>query len=62
VKLTDAERLPCGCVIGHHGDAFVIQPCSPTCEYYRYFLAESARQAKPIRYVADVAEPTRRRR
>jgi hypothetical protein len=57
VKLTNAQRLPCGCVIGDGpGDAFVMQPCSPTCEYYRYFLAESARQGKPISYVPDVVE------
>lgn len=62
MKLTDAELLPCGCLIGTAGDAFVMQPCSPLCEFYRYFVAESDRQAKPIRYVADVAEPVRPRR
>lgn len=56
MKLTDVERLPCGCVIGNAGDAFVMQPCSPTCEYYLYFLAESGRQAKPVEYIVDVAE------
>ena len=56
MKLTNAQRLPCGCVIGDSGDAFVMQPCAPSCEYYQYFLAESARQNKPAAFVVDVAE------
>lgn len=58
MKLTDVERLPCGCVIGTAGDAFVMQPCSPGCEYYQYFVAESRRQGKPVQYRADIAEPS----
>lgn len=56
MKLTDTERLPCGCIIGNHGDAFVMQPCSPDCTYYRYFVAEANRQGKAIQWVKDVAE------
>jgi hypothetical protein len=58
MKLTDAERLPCGCIIGTAGEALAIEPCSAGCQYFQYFLAEAARQGKPIQRVADVAEPT----
>jgi hypothetical protein len=47
------ERLPCGCVIGNHGEAFVMRPCSPDCEYYRYFRDEAARQGKPVHWVRE---------
>lgn len=46
-------RLPCGCVFDTVGDAFVCQPCSLTCEYYRYYLASAARQGKPVEYLVD---------
>lgn len=54
--MTNRMVLPCGCVIGEHAEAFVIVPCSPTCEYYQYALEESARQGKPIAF-SDDQEP-----
>lgn len=42
------ERLPCGCVCGTIGDAFVYMPCSLLCEFYLYAVAESKRQGKPL--------------
>lgn len=39
---------PCGCGFGSVGDAFVIEPCSLTCEIYLYAVAENRRQGKPI--------------
>lgn len=56
MELTNKETLPCGCIIGDNGDAFVMQPCKPSCEYYKYFLAEAARQRKPTVWVRDTAE------
>jgi hypothetical protein len=46
--LEDAERLPCGCIVGTIGDAFAIRPCRSGCRYYLFVLAEAARQGKPI--------------
>lgn len=43
-----ATTLPCGCRMSTVGDAFVFEPCSPSCEYYLYALNESKRQGKPI--------------
>jgi hypothetical protein len=51
--MSTAERLPCGCVIDTVGDAFVMQPCSPDCKYYRYAMAESQRQRKEVRVIID---------
>lgn len=51
--MTTAERLPCGCVIDTVGDAFVMMPCSPNCQYFRYAMREAARQGKPIRPIID---------
>jgi hypothetical protein len=56
MKLTNAERLPCGCIIGDHGGAFVIQPCSPHCPYYGYVLAQSAVMNKSVIWRKDIAE------
>lgn len=50
---TTAETLPCGCIIDTVGDAFVMQPCSPGCEFYRYALEQSAAQGKPVTYITD---------
>lgn len=44
------ERFDCGCEIGNIGDAFVIRPCSMTCEKYRYAVAEGKRQSKPMAF------------
>lgn len=48
-----ATRLPCGCVIDTVGDAFVMQPCSLDCHYFRYAMAESKRQGKPVQTITD---------
>lgn len=48
-----AERLPCGCVIDTIGDAFVMQPCSLTCTYYRYAMEQAEKMAKPVHYIVD---------
>lgn len=48
-----AMKLPCGCKIDNVGHTFMIQPCSSDCEYYRYTLAESRRQGKPVNAVVD---------
>jgi ssDNA-binding Zn-finger/Zn-ribbon topoisomerase 1 len=58
--MTTAKTLPCGCIVDTVGDAFVMQPCSPDCEYYRYVLAESARQHKPLELMIDPEIPTSR--
>lgn len=47
------ERLPCGCEMGEVGDAFVMRPCSPGCEYWRYAMAEAERQGKPVGLAYD---------
>lgn len=45
--------LPCGCKIDTIEDTFVMEPCSPDCEYYLYAMAEIRRQAKPVRAIVD---------
>jgi hypothetical protein len=49
-EIKDAERLPCGCVIGNHikTNAFVMVPCSETCEYYAYAVEQARKTQKPI--------------
>jgi hypothetical protein len=47
------ERLPCGCEIWDQRTAagepeFVMRPCAPSCEYYRYAVGESRRQGLPV--------------
>lgn len=49
--VTPLERLPCGCRHGLVGEAFVFEPCALDCEFYLYVLAESERQAKPVRTI-----------
>lgn len=51
--LEHRHELPCGCIHGIYKDAFVIQPCAPTCIYYKYTLEEQARQGKPIEFSTD---------
>lgn len=48
--LTDAQELPCGCVIGTYEpeEAFVIIPHSLHCPIYHYVLQQSREQTKPI--------------
>lgn len=41
------ERLPCGCQFGVVNNAFVYEPCSLDCEWYKFVLAEAQRQGKP---------------
>jgi hypothetical protein len=48
-----AVRLPCGCVIDTVGDAFVMQPCSLDCHYFRYAMDEAKRQGKPVQTIRD---------
>jgi hypothetical protein len=50
---TAAEVLPCGCIIDTVGDSFVMQPCRPDCTYFRYALAQAARQGMPVRTIHD---------
>jgi hypothetical protein len=50
-----SDTLPCGCILDIVGAAFVMQPCSPDCEYYRYALDRMTEQGKPIRYMVDPA-------
>ncbi len=45
---TDVLRAPCGCVFATLGDAFLVLPHSLRCEVYRYAVAESKRQGKPL--------------
>lgn len=48
----------CGCL---HGNtilpdgrrAYVIKPCSPTCEFYVYAQRETARQGNPIQFRSE---------
>lgn len=42
------ERYPCGCRMGVVGDAFVMEPCSGRCKYFRYAMAESRRLGHPV--------------
>lgn len=49
VELTDV--LPCGCKLykRHSDRAFMIDPCSHSCEYYEYAIEESRRTGKPVK-------------
>jgi len=51
-------RLPCGCDLWNQvhdgGKVFVMRPCSPRCEYYRYATAESGRRGVPVEHRLDV--------
>lgn len=47
------ETLPCGCVIDGVGEAFVMMPCSPDCEFFQYAIAEADRRGLPVRTVVD---------
>lgn len=47
----DIETLDCGCRIGTVSDTFVIEPCSLTCQWYLYVVAETQRQGKPISHL-----------
>jgi len=42
------EKLPCGCKLANRvveGEKqFLIEPCSPDCEYYLFVVAEAKRQ------------------
>jgi hypothetical protein len=48
----DLQTLPCGCVMGSRTvdgqRAFVVMPCSQTCEYYAYAIEESRKMGKPV--------------
>lgn len=46
----ELQRLPCGCRISSDPKtrAFLIEPCSLTCEYYLYSLDETQRQGKQV--------------
>jgi hypothetical protein len=46
---TDEQTLDCGCRYWtEDGEAFVYQPCRPTCEHYAFVVTETRRQRKPI--------------
>jgi hypothetical protein len=45
------ERFPCGCRMGVVGDAFVMEPCSGRCPYFRYAMAQSRRLGRPVSLV-----------
>ena len=51
------EELPCGCKMGSVGDAFVMQPCSTDCQYFRYAVAETKRQGKAVHTVDARPKP-----
>lgn len=44
----DFERLPCGCVMGSIGDAFVYIPCSVLCKFYLHAVDLAKQAGKPI--------------
>lgn len=52
--IQEKTLLPCGCVIGVFGDAFVMIPHDTRCTYYQYALEETAAQGKPIQFDTDV--------
>jgi hypothetical protein len=56
LESSTAERLPCGCIVDTVGDTFVMQPCRPDCTYFRYALAQAARQGMPV---AEIHDPDR---
>lgn len=44
-------KLPCGCEMEKQGNAFMVKPCSLTCEYYLYVLEQSKRKNTPVIYM-----------
>ena len=53
----DLDLLPCGCRMGTRetsdGPAFVMRPCSPDCDYYRYAMNSAREMGKPVRAEYD---------
>lgn len=47
----EIQTLPCGCVAGNVGDAFVIDPCSADCASFHYVLSQARKMEKEIRAV-----------
>ena len=45
---TDQVDAPCGCSFWTEADAFVIKPCSPSCEVYQYAVGQTMLQHKPM--------------
>lgn len=47
------EVLPCGCKIAKRIIAgerqFVMEPCSPDCEYFKFCIEKAQRQGKQVR-------------
>lgn len=49
--MDDWTKAPCGCGFGIVGDAFVIEPCSLSCDVCLYALSETQAQGKPVTQV-----------
>lgn len=49
--MRDLERAPCGCKMGTKGEAFIYEPCSPTCDLYAYAIEEARKMGKPIQVI-----------
>jgi hypothetical protein len=45
------KRLACGCSFGNIGKAFVMRPCSPTCDLYAESIETARKQDKPIQEI-----------
>lgn len=43
----------CGCEVGVFGDAFMMRPCSPTCEKYLYTKEKARELGKTLQYAFD---------
>lgn len=53
------KELPCGCVMGKVGDAFIIKPCSPNCKYFLYAIDVTKKQGKPLLAMIDKRDESR---
>jgi hypothetical protein len=42
------DLLPCGCIVGNAGPAFVMQPCSLLCENYLYAMKLANELGHPV--------------
>jgi len=51
-------RIDCGCEFWNEseGEVFVIKPCQPKCEVYRFAIEETRRQGNPVEYRSQGAE------
>lgn len=51
---SDYMRIDCGCEFWNEREVFVIKPCQPKCEIYRFTIEETRRQGNPVEYRAQV--------